>query len=58
VYAVYKLSFGYLMDLLRTENACIGVGAYGAFHWIPTDLEPVYSERPKSFGFFFRFKII
>ncbi len=58
VYQVSKLNAGYVMDFLQLQHLSIGAGAYGSLHWVPDDLLFVYGERPKSYGFFLRFKIL
>jgi len=58
VYNVGKFSAGYLIDFLRLTHARIGAGFYASMHWVPSDLEFVYGERPTSYGLFFRIKII
>ena len=58
VYDIQKLNAGYLIDFLRLSHARIGAGVYGSVHWVPDDLVFVYGERPTSYGFYLRLKII
>ena len=58
VYNVSKLNVGYLIDFLRLTHLRVGAGVYGSLHWVPDDLDFVYGERPTSYGFYFRFKIV
>jgi hypothetical protein len=58
IYDVSKISAGYILDFLAVSFLRVGAGAYASALFLPSDLDFVYGERPRSVGAFLRIKIV
>ncbi|HEY7697462.1 MAG TPA: hypothetical protein VIE88_03560, partial [Vicinamibacteria bacterium] len=54
VYNVSKLGAGYVFDFLRAGPLVAGAGAFGSLNFVARELESLYGELPKSYGFYVR----
>ena len=57
IFHVSKLSVGYIYDFATYKGLKFGLGALGSLHFLPSDLDNVYSDDPASFMLFARIKI-
>jgi hypothetical protein len=51
---VSKLGAGYVFDFLRAGPLVAGAGAFGSLNFVARELESLYGELPKSYGFYVR----
>lgn len=57
IFTLYKVSFGYIYDLVSGMYGTCGVGAMANIHFLPRELDRYYGDTPASFLIFLRLKL-
>jgi hypothetical protein len=57
VFDVTKISVGYIYDFPPRHHITVGVGALGSIHYLPSEMEEAYGNRPLSCMVFVRAKL-
>jgi hypothetical protein len=58
VFAVSKLSLGYIYDIPIAEHVKLGFGGLGSLYDLPGALDSSYGSSPTSYMLFMRLKVM